>query len=44
MAVKVQRDPDLGMPETFACYLGVEATGEQMSGMGVSQIVEPYTG
>jgi len=35
VAIKVQRDADLGMPETLACHFGVDTTGEQMSSMGV---------
>ena len=38
MAVEVERDPDLAMPEAFARDLWVDAGGEQMCGMRVSEI------
>jgi len=37
MAVKVQRDPDLAVPQPLARYLGVNPQRERMS---VAQIVE----
>jgi hypothetical protein len=39
MAVKVQRNPNLGTAEAFACHLGVDATCEQVGGMGMPQIM-----
>ena len=40
MAVKVQRDPDLAVPQPLARYLGVNPQRERVRGMSVAQIVE----
>ena len=44
MAVEIERYSDLAVPEPFAGDLGVNAVGEQMGGMGMSQIVKPQVG
>ena len=43
MAVKVERDPDLAVPETLARDLRVNAGSQQMRGVRVAQIVKPNT-
>src|SRR5262245_28679799 len=40
MTVEVERDADLGMPQSLAGDLRVNAGSEQMSGVGVTEIVE----
>ena len=40
MAVKVQRDPDLAVPQPLTRYLGVNSQRERVRGMSVAQIVE----
>ena len=40
VAVEVERDSDLAVPEALACDLWMDAGGEQMRGMRVSEIVE----
>ena len=41
MAVKVQRDAYLAVPEPFTGDLGVNAIGKHVSGVRMSQIMEP---
>jgi hypothetical protein len=44
VAVQVQRDSDLGMPEPFAGNFWMDALAEQVGRMGAPQIMEPDTG
>jgi hypothetical protein len=40
MAVKVQRDPDLAVPEPRARHFGMDAARKQVRRMGVAQVME----
>jgi len=42
--VEIERNADLAVSQPLARYLGVDAVGKQMRGMGVPKVVKPEAG